>query len=97
MAKPSERGGSINCFALLSQDSRLHRYLTEQTITAPGPVSLDALSLSPSRLTVVVLDNASVHTKAAKERRVARIVRALFSAVQSAFQQRGGFAAQAQV
>jgi hypothetical protein len=66
---PSERGGNINCFALLSRDNRIHRYLSEQTITAAWiSERLDALSLSLSRLTVVVLDNASVHKKAVKER-----------------------------
>lgn len=69
VAMPSERGGSVNCFALLSRDNRMHRYLTEQTITAAWiSERLDALSLSLSRLTVVVLDNASVHKKAVKER-----------------------------
>ncbi len=43
--------------------------MTEQTINAAwGSERLDALSLSLSRLTVVVLDNASVHKKAVKER-----------------------------
>ncbi len=66
---PSERGGGVNCFALLSQDNRLHRRLTEGKIAATWVSEhLDALSLSLSRLTVVVLDNASVHVKAAKER-----------------------------
>ncbi len=69
VAMPSERGGNVNCFALLSRDNRLHRYLTEQTITAAWiSERLDALSLSLPRLTVVVLDNASVHKKAVKER-----------------------------
>jgi len=25
---PSERGGSVNCFALISRDNRIHRHLT---------------------------------------------------------------------
>lgn len=76
---PSERGGSINCFALLSRDNRIHRFLTEQTITAAWiSERLDALSLSLSRLTVVVLDNASVHKKAVKERRAVWQERGLF-------------------
>lgn len=66
---PSERGGNVNCFALLSRDNRIHRYLTEQTITGAWiSERLDALSLSLSRLTVIVLDNASVHKKAVKGR-----------------------------
>lgn len=76
---PSERGGRVNFFALLSRDNRIHRYLTEQTITAAWiSERLDALSLSLSRLTVVVLDNASVHKKAVKERRAVWQERGLF-------------------
>ena len=66
---PSERGGGINCFALLSRDNRIHRCLTEETINAAWiSEQLDALSFSLERLTVIVLDNASVHAKAFKER-----------------------------
>jgi len=66
---PSERGGNVNCFGLISRDNRIHRYLTEETINAAFVSErLDALSLSLSQLTVVVLDNASVHKKAVKER-----------------------------
>lgn len=69
VALPSERGGSLNCFALISRDNQVHRHLTEGTITAAWiSERLDALSLSLSRLTVVVLDNASVHKKAVKAR-----------------------------
>jgi transposase len=65
----SERGGSVNCFALISRDNGIHRHLTEQTINAAWiSERLDAFSLSLSRLTVVVLDNASVHKKAVEER-----------------------------
>jgi transposase len=66
---PSERKGGVNCFALISRDNRIHRCLTEENINAAWiSEQLDALSLSLSRLTVVVLDNASVHAKAFKER-----------------------------
>jgi len=66
---PSERSGGVNCFALLSRDNRLHRRLTEGKVTAAWiSEQLNALSLSLARLTVVVLDNASVHVKAVKER-----------------------------
>jgi len=66
---PSEQGGGVNCFALLSRDNRLHLRLTEETITSSFvSEQLDALSLILNRLTVVVLDNARVHTKAVKER-----------------------------
>jgi len=76
---PSERGGAVNCFALLSRDNRIHARLTEETITSAWiSEHLDALSLSLPRPTVVVLDNASVHTRAAKERRVVWQERGLF-------------------
>ena len=81
---PSERGGNVNCFALISRDNRIHRHLTEKTINAAWiSERLDALSLSLSRLTVVVLDNASVHKKsvhkkAVKERRAVWQERGLF-------------------
>ncbi len=76
---PSERGGSVNCFALISRDNRIHRHLTQETITGAWiSERLDALSLSLSRLTVVVLDNASVHKKAVKERGAVWQERGLF-------------------
>lgn len=66
---PSERRGGVNCFALISRDNRIHRCLTEENINAAWVSErLDALSLSLARITVVVLDNASVHAKAFKER-----------------------------
>ncbi len=66
---PSERGGGINCFALLSRQNACQAHFTEGKVTASWiSERLDALSLSLRRLTVVVLDNASVHTKAVKER-----------------------------
>ena len=70
---PSERGGRLNCFAPLSRDNRIHARiharLTPETITAAFVSErLDALSLTLARPTVVVLDNASVHKKAARER-----------------------------
>ena len=69
VAMPSEKGGGVNCFALLSRQNQCHAHFTEGKITAAWiSERLDALSLSLSRLTVVVLDNASVHVKAVKER-----------------------------
>ena len=66
---PSERGGGVNCFALLSRKSQCHVSLTEGKVNAAWiSEQLDALSLSLHRLTVVVLDNATVHVKAVKDR-----------------------------
>jgi transposase len=59
---PSERGGGLNCFALLSRDNRCQFATTTGSVKAPFLVEqLERLSLSLSRLTVVVLDNASIH------------------------------------
>ena len=66
---PSEKGGGVNCFALLSRQNECYAHFTEGKFTAAWiSERLDALSLSLSRLTVMVLDNASVHRKAVKER-----------------------------
>ena len=66
---PSGRGGGINCFGLVSRDNRLHLALTQKTIDAAFiSEQLDAFSWSVVRPTVVVLDNARVHTKAVRER-----------------------------
>jgi len=78
---PPPRGGSVNCFALIARDNHLHRHLTVETITGAWVSErLDALSLSLPRPTVavVVLDNASVHKKAVKERRGVWQERGLF-------------------
>lgn len=69
VAMPSQKGGGVNCFALLSRQSACQAHLTEGKITAAWVSErLDALSLSLCRLTVVVLDNATVHRKAVKDR-----------------------------
>ena len=66
---PSTQGGGVNAFALLARDNRCQFHLTEGKITGAWiSERLDALSLGLSRLTVVVLDNASAHKKAVKER-----------------------------
>ena len=71
---PSEKGGGVNCFALLSrhndcQEQQCHAHFTGGKVTAAWiSERLDALSLSLPRLTVVVLDNATVHRRAVKER-----------------------------
>ena len=79
VAMPSQRGGGVNCFALLSRQGTCQAHLTEGKITAAWVSErLDALSLSLRRLTVVVLDNARVHTKAVKERQAVWQERGLF-------------------
>ncbi len=76
---PSSQGGGLNCFALLSRDNRCHMRLTEETINAAWiSEQLDAFSLALGRLTVVVLDNASAHVKAVRERGAVWQERGLF-------------------
>jgi len=59
------RGKAINCFALLSKDNRIIYKTTKETITADFiTCHLDALSLRICKPTVVVMDNAKVHTAA---------------------------------
>lgn len=66
---PSTSGGGINCFALISRDNRIVPHLTVGYIDAHWiSERLDAFSLGLERTTIVVLDNASTHVKAAKER-----------------------------
>lgn len=64
------KGRGANCFAMLSRDNRLAYSLTEQAITAGFIVEqLEGFSLAITKPTVVVLDNARVHTaKQVKER-----------------------------
>ena len=76
---PSEKRGGVNCFALLSRQSECQAHLTDGKITAAWVTERrDALSLSLRRLTVVVLDNASVHVKALKARSAVWQERGLF-------------------
>ena len=66
---PSTQGGGINCFGLLGRDNRCHVRLTEAKITGSWIAdTLDLLSLSLRKTTVIVRDNASAHKKAVKER-----------------------------
>jgi transposase len=59
------RGKAINCFALLARDNRVIYTTTNQTITADFIMEqLEELSIKITKPTVVVLDNAKVHTAA---------------------------------
>jgi transposase len=76
---PSDGHGGVNCFALISRHNQCQAHLTNGKITAAWVSErLDALSLSLRRLTVVVVDNASVHVKAVKERQAVWQERGLF-------------------
>lgn len=66
---PSERGGNLSAFALLSRSNRCFVRTTEGRVTGDWIAEqIDAFAEGLSRLTVVVLDNAAVHIKAVKER-----------------------------
>ena len=60
---PSQKGFRMNCWGLISRDNECHWATTSCTITAAFVrEKLDALSFTVVRPTVIVLDNASVHT-----------------------------------
>lgn len=57
------KGKSVNCFGLLSRTNQFLYKITSQNIDANFVIEfLDQLSLSISKFTFVVLDNARVHT-----------------------------------
>ncbi len=61
----SAKGKGLHCFALLSRDNRIVYATREESITSDFIVEqLDRLSLEVVKPTVVVLDNARVHTAA---------------------------------
>jgi len=63
VAMPSAQGGGLNCFALLSRDNRCLINTSEETFTSRFIFErLEDLSFKLPKLTVVVLDNARVHT-----------------------------------
>lgn len=60
---PASRGAGLNCFALLSRACELLFDVTRKRITGEFIIEqLEKLSFSIRKTTVVVLDNARVHT-----------------------------------
>ncbi len=60
---PSAKGKGLNCFGLLSRSNQCHFKTTPSTITRAFVFDyLEQLSFRIKKLTVIVLDNASVHT-----------------------------------
>lgn len=60
---PSAKGKGLNCFGLLSRDNRLLFTTTTNSITSRFVFDyLEQLSFTLKKPTVIVLDNASVHT-----------------------------------
>ena len=68
---PSSKGAGLNCFALLSRVNDCRFETTRQRITSTFIIEqLERLSFSIKQTTVLVLDNARVHTsKKVQERR----------------------------
>jgi len=63
VSMPSERGSGINCFGLFRRSNQSWTATSEKPIDAAFVVEqLERFSFSLSRLTVVVLDNARIHT-----------------------------------
>lgn len=61
----SAKGQTLNCFALISRENKISYATSRQSITADFIASqLDELSWSINKPTVVVMDNAKVHTAA---------------------------------
>ena len=76
---PSERGGRLNCFALVSRCNRCFAKTTQAKVTADWVAEqIGEFSQTLCRLTVIVLDNARVHTKAVKDHFTAWEERGLF-------------------
>ena len=63
VSMPSEKGAGINCFGLFTRSNKSWTAVREKAIDAAFVVEqLERLSFSLSRLTIVVLDNARIHT-----------------------------------
>ncbi len=60
---PGEKGSGINCFGLFTRLNKIWTAVSEKTIDAAFVVEqLERFSFVLSRVTVVVLDNARIHT-----------------------------------
>ncbi len=77
---PSTPGAGINCFAVLTRTNWCQFATTRHSITSQFVLEqVEHLSMSVSKLTVLVLDNAPVHTaKLIQERRAAWAARGLY-------------------
>lgn len=68
---PAAKGAGLNCFALLTRANDLLFDVTRRRVTSQFIIEqLERLSFSIRKMTVVVLDNARVHTsRQMRERR----------------------------
>jgi transposase len=63
VAMPSERGRGINCFGLFTRTNKNWTAVSEKSVDAAFVIEqLERFSFSLSKMTVVVLDNARIHT-----------------------------------
>ncbi len=68
---PSAKGKGINCFGLFTRSNKSLVATSEETIKADFVVEqLERFSFSLKKLTVVVLDNAPIHTGKAMQQRI---------------------------
>lgn len=71
VSMPSAKGKGINCFGLFTRGGKSWIGLSEEAVKAGFVVEqLERFSFSLSKLTVVVLDNAPIHTGKAMTERV---------------------------
>lgn len=63
VSMPSEKGAGINCFGLFTRSNKSWTAVSEKPLDAAFVIEqLERFSFSLARLTVVVLDNARIHT-----------------------------------
>ena len=63
VSMPSEKGKGLNCFGLFTRSNKSWTAVSEKPIDAAFVVEqLERFSFSLARLTVIVLDNARIHT-----------------------------------
>jgi transposase len=63
VSMPSAKGAAVNCFGLFTRSGEARTAVSENSINADFVVEqLERLSFSIEKITVVVLDNARIHT-----------------------------------
>jgi len=71
VSMPTTKGGGLNCFALLSRNNQCLVKTGEQTFSAQFILEqFEVLSFNLRKLTVIVLDNARIHTSQIIKERV---------------------------
>ena len=71
VAMPSAKGKGINCFGLFTRSNKAVIAVSENSITAEFVIEqVERLSFSIKRITVVVLDNARIHTGSKMRERI---------------------------